>query len=128
MMMLTNKKALMLISLLVAIGLWMFVMGNVDPETTERITGVEVEMIGTDSLEDQGLKATLNKPKMVAVTLEGKRSQIKKTKNKGLKAYVDVSTCDYGKNEGEIVIKIPDGVSGVTVEEASAETAIFTVR
>ena len=124
----TNNKVLMLISLLVAIALWMFVMGNVDPETSERITGVEVEMVGTDVLEEQELSATLNKPKMVAVTIEGRRSQVMKTKNKGIKAYIDVSTCDYGKNETEIIVKLPDGVSGVTIEEISAETAIFTVR
>ena len=126
--MLTNKKVLMLISLLVAIGLWMFVMGSVDPETTARVTGIKVEMQGTSVLEEQDLTATLNKPKMIAVTIEGKRSQIKKTQNKGIQAYIDVSTCDYGRNEAEIVIKLPDGVSGVTVEEISAETATFTVK
>ncbi|MGX8774706.1 MAG: hypothetical protein ACSW8G_06590 [Bacillota bacterium] len=126
--MLSNKKVLMLISLLVAIALWMFVMGNVDPQTSERVTGIEVEMIGTDILEDQGLHATLNKPKIIAVTIEGKRSQVVKTKNKGLKAYIDVSTCDYGKNETQIFVELPDGVSGVAIEEISAETAVFTVR
>lgn len=126
--MLSNKKVLMLISLLVAIGLWMFVMGNVDPQTSERVTGIEVEMIGTDILEDQGLTATLNKPKIIAVTIEGKRSQVAKTKNKGLKAYIDVSTCDYGKNETQIFVELPDGVSGVAIEEISSETAVFTVR
>ncbi len=126
--MLNNKKVLMLISLLVAIGLWMFVMGNVDPEISERVSGIEVEMQGVSGLEDQGLHATLNGPKLVAVTIEGKRSQIKKAENKGLQAYIDVSTCDYGKNEAEIVIKIPEGVSGVTVEDISEETAVFTVK
>lgn len=124
----TNKKVLMLISLLVAIGLWMFVMGSVDPETSQRVTGIKVEMQGTSVLEDEGLTATLVKPKMIAITIEGKRSQIKKAQKKGISAYIDVSTCDYGKNEAEIFIKLPDGVSGVTVEEISAETAYFTVK
>ena len=124
----TNKKVLMLVSLLVAIGLWMFVMGSVDPETSQRVTGIKVEMQGTNVLEDEGLKATLVKPKMIAITIEGKRSQIKKAQKKGISAYIDVSTCDYGKNEAEIFIKLPDGVSGVTVEGISAETAYFTVK
>ena len=118
----------MLVSLLVAIGLWMFVMSSVDPETSQRVTGIKVEMQGTNVLEDEGLKATLVKPKMIAITIEGKRSQIKKAQKKGISAYIDVSTCDYGKNEAEIFIKLPDGVSGVTVEEISAETAYFTVK
>ena len=124
----TNKKVLMLISLLVAIGLWMFVMGSVDPETSQRVTGIKVEMQGTNVLEDEGLKATLVKPKMIAITIEGKRSQIKKAQKKGISAYIDVSTCDYGKNEAEIHIKLPEGVKGITVEEISSETAVFTVK
>ena len=59
----------MLISLLVAIALWMFVMGNVDPQISERVSGIKVEMEGTDTLEDQDLTATVNKPKVVSVTI-----------------------------------------------------------
>ena len=123
-----NKKVLMLVSLLIAIGLWMFVMGNVDPQISERVSGVKVEMEGTDTLADQDLTATINKPKVVNVTIEGKRSQVIKAKKKGIKAYIDVSTCDYGKNEAEIYVRIPDGASGVSVEDISSETAVFTVR
>jgi len=123
-----SNKVLMLISLLVAIALWMFVMGNVDPQISERVSGVSVEMEGTDTLEDQDLTATVNKPKVVNITIEGKRSQVIKAKKKGIKAYIDVSTCDYGKNETEIYVRIPDGVSGLTVEDISSETAVFTVR
>lgn len=123
-----SNKVLMLISLLVAIALWVFVMGNVDPQISERVSGIKVEMEGTDTLEDQDLTATVNKPKVVSVTIEGKRSQVLKAKKKGIKAYIDVSTCDYGKNEAEIYIRIPDGASGVAVEDISSETAVFTVR
>ena len=123
-----NNKVLLLISLLVAIGLWIFVMGNVDPQISERVSGVKVEMEGTDTLSDQDLTATLNKPKVVNITMEGKRSQIIKAKKKGIRAYIDVSTCDYGKNEAEIYVRIPDGVSGITIEDISSETAVFTVR
>ena len=126
--MLNNKKVLMLVSLLISIGLWMFVMGNVDPSVKERVSGVNVEMQGTDVLADAGLTATLNKPKIVTVTIEGKRSQVKKAKDKGIKAYIDVSPCNYGKNEAEIYVKIPDKARGVTVEDISAETAVFTVK
>ena len=123
-----SNKVLMLISLLVAIALWMFVMGNVDPQVSARVMDVTVEMQGTDVLADKELSATVNKPKVVTVTIEGKRSQVKKVKDKGVKAYIDVSNCDYGKNETEIHVKLPDGVKGVTLEDISSETAIFTVK
>lgn len=126
--MLRNKKMLMLISLLVAIGVWIYVMGNVDPVMKERFEGIKVEMQGQDSLEDKNLKATLKEPKMVSVTVEGKRSQVNKIKKKGIEAYVDVSTCNYGRNEGRITIALPDGVTGVTVENVSSRVAVFTVK
>ena len=126
--MLTNKKVLMFVSLLIAIGLWMFVMGNVDPKMDERVSGIQVEMVGTDSLEAKGLTATLNSPKIVSVVIEGKRSQVRKTVDKGIKAYIDVSTCEYGKNEADIHVKLPEGVKGVTVEDISSEIAVFTVK
>ncbi|MDO4177447.1 MAG: CdaR family protein [Bacillota bacterium] len=126
--MLRNKKLLMLISLLVAIGLWMYVMGNVDPVITERVMGVEVEMDGQNSLKAADLTATLDSPQTITVTIEGKRSQVNKTKKVGLKAYVDVSTCEYGKNEKNIYVRLPDSVTGVTIEELSEETAVFTVK
>ena len=126
--MLKNKKVLMLLSLLVAVGLWVYVMGNVDPDTVEKIAGVKVEMEGTGTLQDAEVHAVLNSPKVVTVTIEGRRSQVSKTKKKGVKAYIDVSTCDYGRNETDIYVRLPEGVTGVSVENVSSETAVFTVN
>lgn len=123
-----NRKFLMFISFLVAICLWVYVMGNVDPETTLKMSEVKVEMQGTDVLDNAGLKAKMIGPKVVSVTLEGKRSQVNETKKKGVEAYIDVSTCDYGMNETGINIRLPEGVTGVTVESVSAETAKFKVK
>ena len=118
----------MILSLLIAIALWMFVMDQVDPKTELTVTDVKVEMHGTDVVENMGLTATLVKPKIVNVELQGKRSQVNKAKKKGLKAYIDVSTCDYGENEAEIRIELPSGVRGVTVEHISQYTAKFNVK
>lgn len=123
-----NRKTLMILSLLIAIALWMFVMDQVDPKTELVITDVKVEMRGTDVVENMELTATLIEPKIVNVELQGKRSQVNKAKKKGLKAYIDVSTCDYGENEAEIRIELPSGVRGVTVEHISQYTAKFNVK
>lgn len=123
-----NRKTLMILSLLIAIALWMFVMDQVDPKTELVVTDVKVEMRGTDVVENMELTATLIGPKIVNVELQGKRSQVNKAKKKGLKAYIDVSTCDYGENEAEIRIELPSGVRGVTVEHISQYTAKFNVK
>ncbi len=123
-----NRKTLMILSLLIAIALWMFVMDQVDPKTELTVTDVKVEMRGTDVVENMGLTATLVKPKIVNVELQGKRSQVNKAKKKGLTAYIDVSTCDYGENEAEIRVELPSGVRGVSIEHISQYTAKFNVK
>ncbi len=123
-----NRKTLMILSLLIAIALWMFVMDQVDPKTELTVTDVKVEMHGTDVVENMGLTATLVKPKIVNVELQGKRSQVNKAKKKGLTAYIDVSTCDYGENEAEIRVELPSGVRGVSIEHISQYTAKFNVK
>ena len=128
--MLRNKKILMLLSLLIAVGMWIYVMGSVDPEMTYTFNGLKVEMQGAEGLAEQDLTAKLNSPKLVNVTIEGKRSQVNKVKSKSemVEAYVDVSTCDYGRNEGRIQIKLPEGTTGISIESVSKETAIFTIK
>ncbi len=126
--MLRNRNVLLLISLLIAIGLWVYVMGSVDPQTTIKISGIKVQMQGTDVLDEQELTATLRSPDDVTITIEGRRSQVNKAKKKGVEAYIDVSKCDYGDNETRIQVNMPDGVTGVSVEYISQEMAVFTVK
>ena len=126
--MLKNKKFQAILSLLIAIGLWMYVMGTVDPTVTTTVHDIRVEKINEDVLEDMGLKATLEKPKTVTIVIKGARSDVNEAKEGRIRATVDVSNCDYGENEAEIEIKLPDGVSGVKIDRESQETAIFIVE
>ncbi len=126
--MLKNRKVQLILSLLIAICIWAYVMGQVDPQSTITVGEIKVEMRGTDSLEELDLKPTLVKPRIVSVTITGKRSEVNKAKKDGIQAYVDVSTCEYGTNEGDIKIDFPDGVNGVIIEHMSHDTAMFTVE
>lgn len=126
--MLKNRKVQMICSLLIAVCVWAYVMDQVDPQSTITVSDVKIEMRGNDSLEKVGLKASLVKPKFLNVTITGKRSEVNKAKKEGLEAYVDVSTCEYGENEVEIKIDIPDDVNGVTVDQLSNYSATFNVK
>lgn len=126
--MLKNKKFQAILSLLIAIGLWMYVMGTVDPTVTTTIHGIQVEKINEEVLEDQGLSATLNSPEFVNVKIKGARSDVNEAKESEIRATVDVSNCEYGENETEIKIKFPDGISGVKVDDISQKKAVFTVQ
>ena len=125
--MLKNKNVRLIFSLIIAVCLWLYVMGNVDPVITHHFSSVEVTMINEDELEELGLKATLESPKEVGVTIKGKRSEVNEAKKKGISAIVDVGNCDYGKNEEKIVVDLPEG-STATVQDITVEMATFNVE
>ena len=73
--MLKNRNVRLIFSLIIAICLWLYVMGNVDPVITNHFGSVPVTLTNESELDELGLKATLDSPKEVSVTLKGKRSR-----------------------------------------------------
>ena len=82
--MLNNKTLLKIISLAIAVFLWIYVMGEVDPETRVKVYGIEVSYVNTDALADSGLAVADDEPLSVNAVIEGKRSDVNKAKKKGL--------------------------------------------
>lgn len=120
-----NKTVLKIISLLAALFLWIYVMGEVDPETREKIGGIPVSLANTEVLAESGLAAFYDEEVKISATISGKASDVNAAKRNGLTAFVDVSECDKGKNEEKIIINLPDGL---TVENASKTTLVITVE
>ena len=120
-----NKTAMKIISLLAAICLWMYVVGEVDPETKGKVGDVPVNFINTEVLAANGLAVVNEEEITMSVMLKGKRSDVNDIKKSGLEAYVDVKDCEEGRNTRDIQIDVPDKVS---LENVSAETLTFTVE
>ena len=123
--MLKNKTVLKIVSLVIAIFLWIYVMGEVDPETKVKVYGIEVNYINTELLAENGLAVAEDEPVTINATIEGKRSDVNKGKKKGLTASVDVSRCKSGKNKAEITLDMP---SGVVLDSISKDTADVDVE
>lgn len=123
--MLNNKTLLKIISIVIAVLLWVYVMGEVDPETKAKVYGIEVSYVNTDVLADSGLAVAEDEPLNVNAVIEGKRSDVNKAKKKGLTASVDVSECKSGKNKEGITLNLP---SGVVLDSLSADTAEIRVE
>ncbi len=126
--MLRNKRFQLIISILIAIALWLYVVGNVNPTITATVRGIEVEKINEDVLEEEGLSATLKSPRMVDIVIKGGRAEVNEAKRSDIRATVDVSNCDYGENETDIKIVFPEEISGVTVDGMSEKQAVFEVE
>lgn len=120
-----GNTMLKVISLLIAVALWLYVMGEVDPETRVKIGDIPVFLTNTEVLADYGLAAAYDEQLTISATVSGKRSDVNEAKKNGLTAYVDVSECEMGTNEEKIVINLPAGVS---LENSSQSTLVFDVE
>lgn len=126
--MLRNKKFQLIISLLIAVACWLYVVGDTDPTITSTVGNIQVQMTGEDVLEDLGMSASLDGPNRISITVKGNRSKVNALNHDNIRAVVDVSNCEYGENEEEIQIILPDDVEGVTIEKMSDDMASFTVE
>ena len=122
--MLSNKTFLKIISLVSAILLWAYVMGEIDPEKKAKVD-VTVSFSNEDVLAEEGLAALVNDDMTTVATIKGKRSRVNDIKKSGLTAYVDVSSCSKGENKEEIVINVPNDIS---VEGIAEEYLQFQVE
>ncbi len=120
-----NKNALRIISLVAAVLLWFYVMGEVDPDKKAKISNIPVYFTNTDELADEGLAVVQDEQITINASVKGARSDVNDIKKSGLTAYIDVSDADKGKNEAKISINMP---SGVSLESISDETAEFVVE
>ena len=92
--MLENKNVLKIISLIIAILLWVYVMGEVNPDTKEKISDIEVTFVNTETLADEGLAVVHEQDLRVSAIVKGKRSvinEMKKSSNCRLELHLTVS-------------------------------------
>ena len=123
--MLNNKTFLRIFSLVAAVLLWMYVMGEVDPTKTSVVSNITVSFMDSDMLAEEGLAPIENENMQISAKIKGKRSLVNDVKRNGMSAYVDVSSCKEGKNTVEVKINTPDGIS---VESTSDEYLTFEVE
>lgn len=126
--MLRNRTFRLILSLVIAIALWLYVVGNVNPEITATVHSIPVEMTNEDVLEDMDLEASLTEPETVDIVIRGSRSDVNEAKKSEIRALVDVSNCDYGENEEKIEIRFPEEINGVSVDSITPDTAGFNVK
>ena len=89
---LTNNILLKILSVLVAVALWLVVVNYDDPTITNTYSGIKVDIINTDVLTDQGkVYEVINGSDTVDVTVEGPRSVIDGIGKENITAVADMA-------------------------------------
>lgn len=102
--MLKNNAVLKILSLLLAIALWAFVLGEVNPEVKKTIYGVPVEFTNLEYLENRDLAMVTQDGYTVDIVVKGARSDVGQLELSDIQATADMY--GYGKGENRVAVEV----------------------
>lgn len=116
-----NKVYSVVLSIVVAFGLWLYVVTNVSQEDDVTFYNIPVVLEGESALSEENLMITGRSPQVVSVNLFGKRSDLNKINNGNLTAKVNLSKIEEPGEDIALpyTISYPDNVSANDFTEES---------
>lgn len=138
-----NKLLTALLSFAIALGLWLYVVTVVSPNSDKHYYNIPVVMQGEILLQERGLMVTGTEQETVALHLEGNRTDLDKLNSANITINVDVSRIyetgthslsytpsypgDVPNNAITVLSKSP-GTITVTVEERVSKTVPVEIQ
>ena len=119
------------LSLLMSVGLWLYVTNVVSPESSETFRNIPVELQSVALLEERGLVITSISHPEIDLQLSGNRTDLMQLNSGNIRVYADVSKI-YEPGEHEISYTqvfpgtVPD--SAIEVQSRSPDTIRVTVE
>ena len=122
-----RKRIDIIISLLLAIALWVYVVGEMDPTMRQTFHGVTIQYANEATMHDIGLGVASYGEQELSVTVTGARSRITALQATDIQAVVDLSEAAKGTNQLTIRVSLPSGLE-VLVGRNNRENDILTLE
>ena len=122
---LKNNWKIKVISLIVAIFLWSYVIGLENPTMTKQFREIEVVVQRDELLNEEGYTIVDRTPKTIDIEISGKRNSLNDTNASDIYAYVELGDITEGPVSREIKFQIP---TNVQVVNASSENVNFQIE
>ena len=126
-----RKWAYVLLSVFLAVILWLYVRAEKDPVSDARIRNIPVQITGSRVLSSKGLTVAGLSSDRVSTTLQAPASVLSDISRKNITATIDVSRIDEaGEHTLSYNIVLPTNVNtdGVVIQEKEPETITVTVE
>ena len=123
-----NKFVMVLLSAVVAFGLWLYVVTVVSPESEETYYNIPVILEGQSLLAERGLMVTENLNPTIMLTLSGNRTDLNKLNNSNIKVVANLSNIsESGDHRLNYSINYPVDING-TLEKVNSNPKYVTLR
>ena len=126
-----RKWAYVLLSVFLAVILWLYVRAEKDPVSDARIRNIPVQITGSSVLSSKGLTVAGLSSDRVSTTLQAPASVLSDISRKNITATIDVSRIDEaGEHTLSYNIVLPTNVNtdGVVIQEKEPETITVMVE
>lgn len=122
---LLNNLSLKILSAVCAIIIWIIIVNVYDPSTSVTVSGVEVQLVNTESLTEKEYAYDVVDGSKISVYISGPRSIVTDIKAKDIVATADLSNVTVFSDYVDIDVKVvKDGVLASSIEIAPKTTAI----
>ena len=106
---LRNDTSIRVISVLISILLWMYVVSINDPSVSVTLKGIPVNVTNNKAFDASGLKIIARSVEKIDVKIDGRHSEVSKVSANDIKATVDVSKItSAGTYELDVVLNSPE--------------------
>ena len=125
-----NKGLYMVVSVLVAIGLWVYVVGALNPDSSGPVRNLPVAFVGTNVLESRGLMIVSGTDQTVTLNVTGKRDALLALSAETVSITVDVSSVTQpGQYSSEYLVSYDPSVpaSSLAIMDRYPQTVSYTV-
>lgn len=105
-----NKKVNIILSFIVAITLWIYVIGETNPQDSKTFREIPINYINEQVLSDNGLAVVSVSDKTFTVTVSGSRANVNELTEKDITATVNLADASKGKNQLKLSVQVPDNL------------------
>lgn len=122
--MLNSNTFYKIISVIIAIMLWVYVIEATDPMKPQTFTDIPVQLLNEESLAARGLALSGEATYTVDVKIEAKRADLAKISAGDIIADADLFGYSMGKNYIPVTLTVPEGVTIISVEPIKINVVI----
>ncbi len=114
-----SRAFYIVISVLIAFGMWLYVVSELNPDSSVSIKNVPITITGQDVLDSRGLMITQQSIQDLDLYVTGKRNSLIKLTSENVTVTVDVSSlANEGEHELRCNIALPSTITTGTVAVA----------
>ncbi len=114
-------------SVIIAIVLWMYVIGEVNPEIVSEVKNIEVKLVNVEKLAQAGLIVMGQDYYSVNIQVRGRRSDIVDITPQDINAIADIRGFSKGENSVPVEVNLPSNLEVESMEPVQIKVTLDEV-